>query len=209
MRRRITGLVVLVVLLAGGYYLGRPFLQGYLAARRESVPPAVVKPVAKVGTAGKTPVKTTGRQGLPEMEKQYPALSKNDNPPPQAASAANTASGESRIDVVYLAELNRIGRYYQGQLNALVSQAYQSYLAVKDGKSHTPLLTLAGEYMGKGEALQKESDTQFYSVLDQYKAALQKAGLPTTYEQRAATDYETAKAAERRKILSAAEQYLK
>jgi len=214
MRLRIAGLIVLVAVLAAGYYFGRPFLQGYLGARQQTVPNAPVQMVSPAPVpVDKAPAKGTGQQSIQQIEKQYPVLTKSqgNNSPPQTGVPAtgNAAGGESQIDISYLGQLNKIGQYYQGQLNTLVAQAYDSYQAVKEGKSNTPLLSLAGQYVGQGQTLQKQSDAQFYSVLDQYQAALQKAGLPTAYEEQARTDYETAKAAEKQKILSAAEQYLK
>lgn len=222
MRARITVIVVVVAVLAAGFYLGRPFLQGYLAARGQVVPMA---PPNVVNQPPVTAPPAKGQSGIAQMEKQYPALttsqgntqdnsqsdsqSNNSSVPDKASVSTNTASGESQIDEHYLAQLNGIGQYYQGRLNALVGQAYASYLAVKEGKSKTPLLSLMGRYVGEGETLQRDSDTQFYGVWNQYVAALTAAGLPTTYADRAKADYVTAEAAEKNRILSAAEQYLK
>jgi len=208
--RRKTGLIVLVACVAGLVWWGWPLARGYLEPSRLSVPNAPIILPSQPSGNGVSPAKggSAGNHGSPSQSGR-PQVNTGTSIVGKADHAGNQTDGESVIDLAYRAKLRQIGDYYQGQLDALVAQAYNSYKEVRAGTLHESLIALAGQYIREGQTLEGQSDNQFYSVLKQYRAALEKEGLPLTYEEQAQNAYESAKAAERQKIFSAAMQYLK
>ena len=111
---------------------------------------------------------------------------------------------QKQIDDYYTAKLQSLGESYENQLNGLVGEAYGEYQSdMKQGKS-VSMAAMAFKYMSEGSALEKQCNTQFYAVLAEYEATLQKNNLPLDTAIKAKQAYEAAKASREKELLSAA-----
>ncbi len=111
---------------------------------------------------------------------------------------------QQQIDDYYTAKLNNLAESYENQLNALVGEAMSEYQADKQQGNNAAIFALAGKYYSEGSALEKQCDAQFYSLLDEYKAQLRKNNLSLDTANRDQQEYESAKAAREKELLSEA-----
>jgi hypothetical protein len=112
------------------------------------------------------------------------------------------------IEVFYFTKLETIGRYYEGRLNKLISSALSEYNAACRQKQKVSVVSLARKYIPAAVALERDCDGEFYAVLADFKAELQKNYFPLDKAREAQKEYEQAKAARKRQLLSAAAKHL-
>jgi len=111
---------------------------------------------------------------------------------------------EQEIDARYITRLSNLGNDYEDQLNSLIGEAYNEYASDKKQGKPISALALAGKYIPMGNALEKQCDSEFYALLDQFKDELQSNGLPLTTAARAQQVYEYDKSVRKKEILDAA-----
>jgi len=111
---------------------------------------------------------------------------------------------QQEIEARYTTRMQNLAKSYEDQLNALVSEAYNEYAADKKLGKPVSITALASKYVLMGNALEKQSDDQFYALLAQFKAELQSNGLPLSTATRAQQVYEYDKAIRKKEILTAA-----
>jgi uncharacterized protein YaaR (DUF327 family) len=111
---------------------------------------------------------------------------------------------QQEIESRYTTEMQNLAKSYENRLNALLSEAYTEYTTDKKQGKAVSVTALAGKYVTMGNALEKQSDDEFYAVLAQFEAELQSNGLPLTTAIRAQQVYEYDKAIRKKEILTAA-----
>jgi hypothetical protein len=117
------------------------------------------------------------------------------------------ASGDQlrqQIENSYITRLQNLAGGYEGRLNGLVGQAYNEYESAKKQGKDVSVVAIAGKYYAQGNALEKQCDAQFYPLLNEFKAELQKNGLPLDKANQTQQAYEYAKASRKKALLSAA-----
>jgi hypothetical protein len=156
-----------------------------------------------------------------------PAINQNDHtansqpegtlaPPASMTPGSNATNGPATDDLTtksqlqqeiesrYTTEMQNLAKSYENRLNALLSEAYTEYTTDKKQGKAVSVTALAGKYVTMGNALEKQSDDEFYAVLAQFEAELQSNGLPLTTAIRAQQVYEYDKAIRKKEILTAA-----
>jgi hypothetical protein len=140
-------------------------------------------------------------------------LPERTGPSKSAAGAPNALENAQtplrrEIEVFYFTKLETIGRYYEGRLNKLISSALSEYNAACRQKQKVSVVSLARKYIPAAVALERDCDGEFYAVLADFKAELQKNYFPLDKAREAQKEYEQAKAARKRQLLSAAAKHL-
>ncbi len=111
---------------------------------------------------------------------------------------------QQQIESRYVTRLRNLAGGYESRLSGLVGTAYNEYQADKKQGKKISVMALAGKYIAEGNGLEKQCDSQFYAVLDDFKAELRRNNLPLDTAVRAQQEYEYAKASRKKAILSAA-----
>lgn len=160
-------------------------------------------PDAPAGTATEVPGEISG-------ETSAGGTSGIRNGSPGAAGVREDALSPLRreIEAYYVARLEAICGYYEGRLNGLVGSAQAEYNTARREGQKISLASLARKYLAAGAALEKECDAEFYAVLADFKAELRKNSFPLDMPREAQKEYERAKAARKRQLLSAAAKVL-
>lgn len=148
--------------------------------------------------------------GEPPAKTPWGAAGAPDAPGPDALgnAPANVPSPLRReIEARYIARLEAICSYYEGKLNTLVGSAWNEYSTARMQGQKISAVNLAGKYLAAGNTLEKECDREFYAVLADFRSELRKHSLPLDKTYEAQREYERAKAARKRQILSAAAKF--
>lgn len=171
------------------------------APGKEGVKPLFPPPEAWTPRAEqeKKPAKTEGGEASAEATGTHDETvnASADAPPPL----------RQEIEARYIARLEAICSYYEEKLNDLVASAWNEYSAARMQGQKISAIYLAGKYLATGNALEKECDREFYAVLADFRSELRKHSLPLDKTYEAQREYERAKAARKRQILSAAAKF--
>ena len=108
------------------------------------------------------------------------------------------------IEVYYITKLRTTCGSYEGRLNSLISSALGEYTAARRQGQKVSAVSLARKYVAAGNALERECDAEFYAILADFKAELRKNSFPLDKTWEAQREYERAKAAYKKQILSSA-----
>lgn len=126
-----------------------------------------------------------------------------------AAGTPNTPENapvplRQEIEVYYITKLRTTCGSYEGRLNSLISSALGEYTAARRQGQKVSAVSLARKYVAAGNALERECDAEFYAILADFKAELRKNSFPLDKTWEAQREYERAKAAYKKQILSSA-----
>jgi hypothetical protein len=124
------------------------------------------------------------------------------------ATAGKTSSSRQEIEAYFITRLSIICRYYEGRLNGLLGLAWNEYGAAQKLKGKVSAFSLAPKYVAAGNALEKECDQEFYTVLAEFKAELRKNSFPLDKAFAAQREYERNKAARKKQIFGTAAKLL-
>ncbi len=127
---------------------------------------------------------------------------------PSGAASGDAADKEKEIQAYYTKKLAAVASGYQQKLNSLVAAGWSEYDKVRKNEEEESLISLARKYLSAGHALEAQCDAEFYPILDEYKAELEKNSLSQAAAVNAGREYENAKAARKKQILSSAAKYI-
>lgn len=128
--------------------------------------------------------------------------------PEQENMPANVPSPlRGEIEARYIARLEAICNYYEGKLNSLVGSAWNEYSTAPMQGQKISAVYLAGKYLVAGNALEKKCDREFYAVLSDFRSELRNHSLPLDKTYEVQREYNRAKAARKRQILSTASKF--
>jgi hypothetical protein len=123
---------------------------------------------------------------------------------PEDSSQLARAQLQQQIDTYYGGKLQNLAEGYEDKLNSLVGEAFSEYQSdTKQGKDAS-VAAMAFKYISQGNALEQQCDAQFYPLLAEFEADLQKNNLPLDTAIKAKQTYEAAKINRKRELLSAA-----
>jgi len=160
------------------------------------------------------PLPGTGEWAKSGLESPPGAASENatDVPETPGVSPPETrvppSPDQAAIEAYYLDRLVKISRSYEGRLNGLVGQAQGEYTDARRNGQKVAVFSLAKRYLSAGSTLEKQCDADFYAVLADFKTELRKNSFPLDKPLEAQKQYERAKAARKRQILTAAAKML-
>ncbi|HAU30926.1 MAG TPA: hypothetical protein DCW46_01260 [Desulfotomaculum sp.] len=127
---------------------------------------------------------------------------------PSGALSKNASDKEKQIEAYYAKKLTAVASGYHQKLNSLVAAGMSEYDKVREKKEKASPISLARKYLSAGRALEAQCDAEFYPILDEYKAELEKNSFPPDAAVNAGKEYENAKAARKKQILLSAAKYV-
>ncbi|MFA5384768.1 MAG: hypothetical protein WC364_08920 [Eubacteriales bacterium] len=125
-----------------------------------------------------------------------------------SGAASGDADKEKEIQAYYTKKLVAVASGYQQKLNSLVAAGWSEYEKVRKNEAEESLISLARKYLSAGHALEAQCDAEFYPILDEYKAELEKNSLSQAAAVNAGREYKNAKAARKKQVLSSAAKYI-
>jgi len=148
---------------------------------------------------------TTGQDREPEQsEKEEESLS--DDAGFYANLEKEMVNDRHReVALKYKSRFARLQSEYQGKLNNLLASAKAD---LKENDSKASLVKLAYNYLKKGQAMEKECDNRFYTILNEMKQELRQENLPMDLAREAEREYKSQKSQRRGHLLSVAKEYI-
>lgn len=213
MTKRKIFIVLLIVLVAAGvtFFVRSPLGWFFLTAGRSIIPapslpflPQEPEPPGPFNPENIWPenVLTPGRPDNSKVLDESPDPGHEKETEIQIAG--NTADPMMKIEQKYRPQFLGLQAEYESKLNRLLGSALAEYKQVKSSRSNTSLRQLAKKYISAGQALEAESDGQFYALLANMENELGAAGLPTTLTDQLRANYIRLKNERRKQILSMA-----
>ncbi|GAB6275125.1 MAG: hypothetical protein STSR0004_19900 [Peptococcaceae bacterium] len=119
---------------------------------------------------------------------------------PGKATTGKSFSSRQEIEAYFTTRLMVICGYYEGRLNSLLGSTWNEYNDAQKQGQKISVFSLAKKYTAAGSALERECDQEFYAVLTDFKAELQKNSFPPDKVLEAQREYEKTKTARKKQI---------